>query len=255
MKTFGCRTTRTERMSPRRGISPTGRATTLSLQTCPRTATGVPISLGTGSHCGRKESWSPQNFSLHLTELYPATNTGQVVNVVSLHDDIAGPVRPALLVLMFAVGLILLIVCANVANLLLARTSLRRREIAMRLALGAGRSRIARQLLTESVLLALLGCASGLLLARWCVAGLKLLAASILPRAQEFSLNGPALIFSVALSICAGIVFGVGPALQAARGSVHETLKSGTRESPTGSRFRMRSLLVILETALGVVFL
>ncbi len=189
----------------------------------------------------------------HLTELYPATNTGQAVSVVSLHDDIAGPVRPALLVLMFAVGLILLIVCANVANLLLARTSVRRREIAMRLALGAGRSRIARQLLTESVLLALLGCASGLLLARWCVAGLKLLAASILPRAQEFSLNGPALIFSVALSIFAGIVFGVGPALQAARGSVHETLKSGTRESPTGSRFRMRSLLVILETALGVV--
>jgi predicted permease len=189
----------------------------------------------------------------HLTELYPATNTGQTVNIVSLQEDIAGPVRPALLVLMAAAGLILLIVCANVANLLLARASARRREIAVRLALGAARSRIARQLLTESVLLALLGCASGLLLARWCVAGLKLVAASILPRAQEFSLNAPVLIFSVALSFFAGIVFGVGPALQAVRGSVHETLKSGTRESPTGSRLRMRSLLVILETALGAV--
>ena len=189
----------------------------------------------------------------HLTELYPATNTGQTVNIVSLQEDIAGPVRPTLLVVMAAAGLILLIVCANVANLLLGRASVRRREIAVRLALGAGQSRIAWQLLTESVLLALLGCASGLLLARWCVAGLKLLAASILPRAQEFSLNAPVLIFSLALSLFAGIVFGVGPALQATRGSVQETLKSGTRESPAGSRLRMRSLLVILETALGAV--
>ena len=189
----------------------------------------------------------------HLTELYPATNTGQTVNVVSLHDDIAGPVRPALLVLMFAAGLILLIVCANVANLLLARASVRQREIGVRLALGASQSRIARQLLTESVLLALLGCSFGLLLARWCVAALKLFAASNLPRAEEFNLNGPVLIFSVALSILAGIAFGVGPALQAPRGSVHETLKSGARESPAGSRLRLRSLLVILETALGAV--
>jgi putative ABC transport system permease protein len=189
----------------------------------------------------------------HLTELYPATNTGQTVNVVSLHDDIAGPVRPALLVLMFAAGLILLIVCANVANLLLARASVRQREIGMRLALGASQSRIARQLLTESVLLALLGCSFGLLLARWCVAALKLFAASNLPRAEEFNLNGPVLIFSLALSILAGIAFGVGPALQAPRGSVHETLKSDTHESPAGSRLRLRSLLVILETALGAV--
>ena len=189
----------------------------------------------------------------HLTELYPATNTGQTVNVVSLQEDITGPVRPALLVLMAAAGLILFIVCANMANLLLTRASVRQREIALRLALGAGQSRIARQLLTESILLALLGCSLGLLLARWCVAALRVLAASNLPRAEEFALNGPVLIFSAALSILAGIAFGVGPALQAPRGSVHETLKSGARESPAGSRLRMRSLLVILETALGAV--
>ena len=189
----------------------------------------------------------------HLTELYPATNTGQTVNVVSLQEDITGPVRPALLVLMAAAGLILFIVCANMANLLLARASVRQREIALRLALGAGQSRIARQLLTESILLALLGCSLGLLLARWCVAALRVLAASNLPRAEEFALNGPVLIFSAALSILAGIAFGVGPALQAPRGSVHETLKSGARESPAGSRLRMRSLLVILETAFGAI--
>ena len=189
----------------------------------------------------------------HVTERYPDTNTGQSVNVVSLQEDIAGPVRPALLVLMAAVGLVLLIVCANVANLLLARASARQREMALRQALGASGIRIGRQLLTESLFLASLGCIFGLLLAHWCLAVLKVVGATSLPRAEEFSLNVPVLLFSIALSFFAGIVFGVGPALQAAQGNVHETLKSATRESPARSSQHTRNLLVILETAMGAV--
>jgi predicted permease len=189
----------------------------------------------------------------HFSELYPDTNTGLGVNVLSLHDDIAGPVRPALLAVAVAVALVLLIVCANVANLLLARASVRQREMGVRFALGASRARIVRQLLTESLLLALFGCSLGLLLAQWSIGGLKLLAASNLPRTDEFNLSSPVLISSVALAILVGIVFGAAPALQAACASLHETLKSGIRESSAGSRARMRGLLVILETALGAI--
>ena len=189
----------------------------------------------------------------HLTELYPNTNTGVKVNLVALQEEIAGPVRPVLVTLFGAVGFVLLIVCANVASLLFGRASARHREIGIRVALGAGRTRILRQLLTESALLALLGCALGLLFAHWGVLTLKLLSQPHIPRMNEIRVDTSVLVFSVAISLLAGLIFGVRPALQAARGNVNDSLKEGARASAGGARLRTRNLLVILETALGVV--
>jgi putative ABC transport system permease protein len=165
-------------------------------------------------------------------------------------------VRTPLLVLFGAIGFVLLIACVNVANLLLARTASRNREIALRTALGAGRGRIFRQLLTESVLLALFGAALGLLVAYWGLHSLLALAPDVLPRAQHVGLNGWALIFTAGVALLTGILFGVAPAFQASRTNLNEALKEGEgRASFSLRRRRLSAGMVSAEIALSLILL
>lgn len=188
-----------------------------------------------------------------LTQRYPETNAGQTVNVVPLLEQMVGRVRPALLVLFGAVALVLLIVCANVASLLLARASVRRREMAIRVSLGAGRSRIVRQLLTESTLLALLGGGLGLLFSRWGMALIRIPNPQNMARVTDAHVNGLVLGFSLGISLLAGLLFGMMPAFQAVRSSFQDALRESVLLSSTHRRFATRNLLIIGETALAVI--
>jgi putative ABC transport system permease protein len=191
-----------------------------------------------------------------LEKQYPETNVSIGAVVTPLHEQVVGDIKPALLVLLGAVAFVLLIACANVANLLLARAAVRQKEIALRLALGASRSRLIRQFLTESVLLSVLGGAVGLSLALVGLDILKRFIPSNISQAEAITIDGKVLIFTVLVSLVTGLIFGLAPATQAANFNLNDTLKESGRDSAAGSRgSRIRSLLVISEVAVSFVLL
>jgi putative ABC transport system permease protein len=191
-----------------------------------------------------------------LIEQYPESNSGWGIALVPYQSMVTFNIRWALLTLLAAVGCVLLIACANVANLLLARAASREREIAIRLAMGATRGRLIRQVLTESVLISLIGGGFGVLIALWSAQALVSLNPQGIPRAGEIGIDGRVLIFALLASLTAGIIFGLVPAWQSSRANVNETLKeSGKSSSGTGRGHRLRAALVVIQVAFAFILL
>jgi putative ABC transport system permease protein len=191
-----------------------------------------------------------------LEQNYPRTNTGIGMRIVPLKEQITGSIQTQLLIIFAAVGFVLLIACANVANLMLARAASRQKEMAIRTALGAASSRLARLLLTESVVLAVVGGVLGLLLAYWGTQLLVSASPTHIPRVKEIAVDLRVLGFTILLSFLTGILFGITPALQARRTDLNETLKEGGRSSSQGlGGYRMRKIFVVSQMALALVLL
>ena len=191
-----------------------------------------------------------------LEREYPDVNAGIGVRLVPMHEEIVGDVRQPLLILLTAVGFVLLIACANVANLVLTRAASRQKELSIRVALGAGRGRLIRQMLTESLVLAVAGGAAGLMLAGWGVRALKALAPAQLPRLTAIPIDAPVILYTSIAALVTGLVFGTAPALQSVAVAAGEFLKEGGRTGSFGSRGRrLRSALAVVEIAIAVVLL
>jgi predicted permease len=195
-----------------------------------------------------------ESVAKRLAQAYPVADKDSGVTVMSLKESMVGEIQPFLLLLLGAVGFVLLIACVNVANLSLARSTSRAREFAIRSALGATAPRVLRQLLTESTLLAIAGGALGLLLATWGTQGVLGLVSDKLPRAAEVQLDGRVLLFTIAISLASGILFGLAPALKISRPDLQATLKEGGRGS-SGGRHRAQGVFVATEMAMAVVLL
>ena len=192
-----------------------------------------------------------------LARRFPDFNTGWTANVVPVREQLTGAVKPALWVMLGAVGFVLLIACANVGNLVLARATARQRELAVRAALGAGRGRLIRQLLAESVLLSCCGAAAGLFLAWWALIALRTTVAERLAiaRLDQVAIDGKVLLFTLGVALVSALIFGIVPALTSAGPKLTDALKDGGRAGSASRGARVRSTFVVLETALALVLL
>ena len=196
-----------------------------------------------------------KTISERLAVQYPDTSANESAEVLGLQDSMVEGIRPALLTLLAAVGVVILIACANVANLLLVRASVRGKEIAIRTALGAGRGRLMLQMLSESLVLAFAGGAVGLLLAYLAIDPIQKLSAGSIPRVAEIRIDGSVLLFAVLVSLATGILFGLAPAWQASRSTIGSVLKEGGRSSTSSSGRWMRNALLVAEVAMSIVLL